>query len=119
MIDPQTISIKKKRAFVELSLEISKLQSGIFSKFDIEKELENKPMVFLIHLLKSLDIENFDKIPNSEMLAAFEIIYEKMTEAKNDNIGFKANAKKSIEFQEFEIERGYHYLRHGIIKLAI
>lgn len=29
LVDPQTISIKQKRAFLELSLEISRLQYGI------------------------------------------------------------------------------------------
>lgn len=51
LVDPITIRIKKKGAFLELSLEISRLQKDVLSRFMVREELSNKPMVFLVHLL--------------------------------------------------------------------
>lgn len=119
LVEPITIRIKKKQAFVELSLEITRLEKDVLSRFDIHRELGNKPMVFLVHLLESYDPKQIRQCENRELQRQFGTIYEKMTEATSLDINFRADSRSSNEFKEFEVERGYYCLKKNWIAHAI
>ena len=92
LIDPITIQIKKKRAFLELSLEISRLEEQVLGRFRIHEELANKPMVFLVHLLEKCDPANIKTIENSKLQRQFGVIYEKLMETISLDIKLSFNA---------------------------
>lgn len=53
------------------------------------------------------------------MQRQFGIIYEKMMEAVSLDINLRVDASTSKEFLEFEVERGYYYLKKTWVALAI